>query len=315
MRALGRLMLLLCFAAALAACDHRELCYDHSHWVDLTVDFDWSEAPDARPSTMVVILFPADGSEGIRYELTRTDGPSKIRVPSGYFHAVAFNGNTESLLESGSAYDKFVITTREQDILEPMNRSGAVVPNSPPRADGTEDQYVKSAPDPLWADKSENFFIIPAQPGQSITFVPRKKTVLYRVVIHNVQNFEEGMGISATLTSMAESYSPNLDAHYGADVTVPIGLGIAGDNTLSGSAEMFGHCPDSRSDRRHILTVYTSSRYYYNFDVTDQIHSGVHPTELTIEIDKLVLPKPDGGGMNPSVGDWSDVIEDLIEMQ
>ena len=121
MRALGRLMLLLCFAAAMAACDHRELCYDHSHWVDLTVDFDWSEAPDARPSTMVVILFPADGSEGIRYELTRTDGPSKIRVPSGYFHAVAFNGNTESLIESGSAYDKFVITTREQDILEPMN--------------------------------------------------------------------------------------------------------------------------------------------------------------------------------------------------
>ena len=78
---------------------------------------------------------------------------------------------------------------------------------------------------------------------------------------------------------------------------------------------MFGHCPDSRSDRRHILTVYTSSRYYYNFDVTDQIHSGTNPTELTIEIDKLVLPKPDGGGMNPSVGDWSDVIEDLIEMQ
>ena len=68
MRALGRLMLLLCFAAAMAACDHRELCYDHSHWVDLTVDFDWSEAPDARPSTMVVILFPADGSEGRRSE-------------------------------------------------------------------------------------------------------------------------------------------------------------------------------------------------------------------------------------------------------
>ena len=39
------------------SCEHKDLCYDHSHMTDLRVDFDWSAAPDAEPGTMVVHFF------------------------------------------------------------------------------------------------------------------------------------------------------------------------------------------------------------------------------------------------------------------
>lgn len=29
------------------ACEHKDLCYDHSHTTQLEVVFDWTEAPDA----------------------------------------------------------------------------------------------------------------------------------------------------------------------------------------------------------------------------------------------------------------------------
>lgn len=38
--------------AALISCQHKELCYDHSHVVEVKVNFDWSECPDAAPRTI-----------------------------------------------------------------------------------------------------------------------------------------------------------------------------------------------------------------------------------------------------------------------
>lgn len=34
------------------ACEHKDLCYDHSHTTQLEVVFDWTEAPDADPATL-----------------------------------------------------------------------------------------------------------------------------------------------------------------------------------------------------------------------------------------------------------------------
>lgn len=48
MKSLSHLIVGMLMAATIflsAACEHRDLCYDHSHWTDLKVEFDWSEAP------------------------------------------------------------------------------------------------------------------------------------------------------------------------------------------------------------------------------------------------------------------------------
>ena len=40
------------------SCEHKDLCYDHSHTTKIQVIFDWKNAPDATPETMRLYLFP-----------------------------------------------------------------------------------------------------------------------------------------------------------------------------------------------------------------------------------------------------------------
>ena len=81
MKALLRLLLLLLpLLPAATGCDHRDLCYDHRHYVPVSLEFDWSEAPEAAPESMVVWFFPADGSQGqIRAFPGRRQHPEQLR--------------------------------------------------------------------------------------------------------------------------------------------------------------------------------------------------------------------------------------------
>lgn len=61
----GKMNRLLAAGAAalllLAACDKKELCYEHPHNALVQVEFDWTEAPKANPATMSLYLFPEGG--------------------------------------------------------------------------------------------------------------------------------------------------------------------------------------------------------------------------------------------------------------
>ncbi|MFS6554395.1 DUF5119 domain-containing protein, partial [Parabacteroides distasonis] len=51
MRHMAALILsVLCFAG----CSQRELCDDHLHTTSVQIEFDWTDAQDAAPKTMVV---------------------------------------------------------------------------------------------------------------------------------------------------------------------------------------------------------------------------------------------------------------------
>lgn len=299
-------------AAALTACNHRELCYDHTHGVEINISFDWSMAPDATPRTMVVYFFPRQGGEPLRYETVNTTGITTVRLAAGSYDAVAFNGDTETLRESGKTFAGFVITTDDEDMLAPMGR---VAPTDvPPRAEGTEDEPVKTAPETLWAASTDGILFAAARSGQTVEFTPVEATVLYHITFNNVKNLARAISYSATLTSLSENYSPALMTHGGRHVTVPIALTATDDNTLHGDLETFGHCPDAseHGPARHMLTVYRSDRKYYTFDITDQIHNAPDPHEIIITIDGFEFPDPpepgEAGGMNPTVSDWEETI-------
>ena len=294
------------------SCEHRDLCYDHSHWTDLKVEFDWSMAPDATPRTMVVYLFPREGGMPRRYEITNVKNGAKIRVPSGEFDAVTFNGDTETLKEEGTTYANFVVTTANESLLAPMERNITSVP--PPRPDGTENDPVKQTPDKMWTGSVENISIVPLETPQPLRFTPKEATATYTIILKNAKNANTGIGVSVALTAMAESYSPSADVAVGRDVTIPIGLSVIDDTTLKGEVTVFGHCPVMKSERRHILTVYTSKMKYYEYDVTDQLHETPDPHYITIIIEGIELPAPDGTGMTPSVPDWDDVVNNDLDM-
>lgn len=305
-------MWLIAAACLLAACSNRELCYDHTHWLDLRIEFDWSAEPDADPSAMVVYLFPTDRSQPPRrYELSEYGGIN-VRVPAGEYNAVTFNGETETLTEIGDSYESFMVSTHEQDLLSPMMRTNL---NNAPRPVGTENQPVKTAPDKMWSGKLENISILPGVKGQSIRFTPTLSTSMVHIKLINVSGLDYDIELSAALSSVAESYHIAEQRHAGADVTMPMSLNIVDNSTITGEASIFGHCDVAKggTPKKHILTIYTSNKYYYTYDVTSQIHEAVDPANIEIVIDGFEVHVA-GAGVSQDVAGWDEVINEAIDM-
>lgn len=317
MRRRSMRLISVCAGAMLAAatsCSHRDLCYDHSHYTDLKVEFDWSQEPDADPRTMVVYMFPQDGGMAQRIELSDVNG-SIVRVPSGRYDVAVFNGDTETLVESGERFGEFVITTDEESILSPLSPLGRAAGSKAPRPEGTEDEPIKHAPDVMWSASCVDLTVhSPSDKTQTVRFTPRESTVTYRVVLQNAENVSDELTVSAALTGVAESYSISSDVPVGVDVTVPFPVYVTGEQSMGGSVTIFGHCPEEGKSRRHMLTIYTANHFYYHYDVTDQIHDAGDKDVVTIVIDGIRLPRPDETGMNTEVSEWGDAINENIDM-
>lgn len=301
--------------AAATSCEHKDLCYDHSDAVDVEVVFDWCNAPDASPESMSLYLFPA-GGEALRYEFTDCRGGT-IRVPVGSYEALCLNSDTENVTyRSAERRETFEVTTRTADLLSGLSVLG-VLSDGVPRVDGTESERVILPPDMLWSDYAESVELKPTAGTPTVTLSPEMSICRYTVEIRNAANLKYVSGISGSLSSMAESLYPGVgcDATCKTGATIPFDAAVSADkSTVTGELFAFG-CPSAR--KTHTLTVYAvlsdESKWYYTYDVTDQIHSAPDRRDVHIVLDGLPLPKPivNGGGFQPDVDDWQSVNVDI----
>lgn len=301
--------------AAATSCEHKELCYDHSDAVDVEVVFDWCNAPDASPESMSLYLFPA-GGEALRYEFTDCRGGT-IRVPVGSYEALCLNSDTENVTyRNAERRETFEVTTRTADLLSGLSVLG-VLSDGVPRVDGTESERVILPPDMLWSDYAESVELKPTAGTPTVTLSPEMSICRYTVEIRNAANLKYVSGISGSLSSMAESLYPGVgcDATCKTGATIPFDAAVSADkSTVTGELFAFG-CPSAR--KTHTLTVYAvlsdESKWYYTYDVTDQIHSAPDRRDVHIVLDGLPLPKPivNGGGFQPDVDDWQSVNVDI----
>lgn len=288
---------------ALTACEHKDLCYDHGHSVDLDVRFNWSAAPDADPHTMVVRLYSLDGKHIARHEFTSRDG-GKIRVEAGEYRILFHNGEMETVNEKPGEYDDYELFTTEESLLAPMSREMG----APPRPKPSENEPVKSSPDQVWAGKHEYLMVVRGEEGQSVELFPAEATASYTVTVINVENLRNNISMSGALTGLSERFHVGDERTSGVPVTIPFPIGRKDPTTLETQFYTFGHCPESNSVQ-HILSLYFSNMTYYNFDVTDQVHNAPDSKNVHIYLDGLTL-KVESDGMSPSIDDW-DEIEDI----
>ena len=219
------------------------------------------------------------------------------------------NGDMDHVIEQGTRYEDYEVTTPARDLLATIGRASSEAP----RPDGSENQPVRFAPESVWGGSSETIEIRPsATERQSITLRPQEATDIYTVEIRNVENLEATPEIGAALTGFAECHRFSTGAPAGQPVTIPLDLTRVDNRTLTTSFATFGHCPEERIE--HTLSIYTSNKVYYHFDITNRIHEAEDPHNVQIVIDGLKLPLP-GTGMDTSVSDWdSDIVENDINM-
>ena len=310
---------LLCMAilALTTGCEHKELCYEHPHTMQLDVIFDWGKAPGASPGSMSLYLFPADGGKPLRYEFASCKGGT-IQVPAGRYEALCLNSDTEGIYYRDTEKRcTFEVTTRSTTIMPGLSAAGTSF-NNIPRAEGAEDERVALPPQDIWSDYAESIVLAPGAGSASVTFYPEISVHNYTIEIRNAENLKYVSAVSASISSMAGGMLPGLghDILTEERVTIPFGVSISADQTVvTGKFKSFGHCPSDHN--RHKLVVYTvladNSNWYYTYDVTEVVHTAPDKKNVHILLEELPLPKPivDDGGFNPSVDDWQDIEVDI----
>lgn len=301
--------------AVATSCKHKDLCYDHSHTVDVEVVFDWQKAPDAAPKSMSVYLFPADGGEVLRYELTDHNGGT-IRVPIGNYDALCLNSDTENInYRNTDRIETFEVTTPTTSLLESLSSVG-VRSEGAPQAEGTEEERVALSPDRVWSDYSQDIVLRQVAEKQTITFYPANRVCNYTIDIRNAENLKYVLGVSGSLSTMAGGVYVGKSQMTEECVTIPFEVAISEDKTaLSAQTMTFGHCPSTQNLHKLVIYVVLSdgTKWYYTYDVTEQIHAAQDKYNVHIVIDGLPVPKPivNGGGFQPDVDDWHSVDVDI----
>lgn len=292
------------FALLLCSCQHKELCYDHSHMVTLDVRFDWSEAPDAAPTTMVLQIFHSDGSRYTTEEFVSREGGT-IKIEEGEYKFLFHNGTMSSLVEQGDTYDDYHLTTKPQSLLAPMGTANI---QNAPRPGDAENEPVIDVLEQVWGGSLEAVRVIRGVPGQSVTLRPAEATAEYTVEVREVKNLRDDIAISGAITGMAQSWRISDNTLSEMTATIPFGLTRKDETSLEAHFIIFGDSPGHTGT--HTLSVYTSQKDYAHFDVTEQIHGAADRRHVRITVAGIELKDPDGG-MSPDISGWEDVEIDI----
>lgn len=290
------LLSLLVLIGILTACEHKELCFDHPHTADLRVIFDWRYAPDARPSSMRLYLFPKTEKEPLVYEFTDRTGGT-VTVPAGHYRALCLNSNTEFILyRNAEHYESFEAYLTEGAFPRPVPRNG---------------QSIRAVPDMLWDDRAEEVEVVASREGQTLTLYPKIVVRHYTVEIINAGNLEyiSSGEIFGSLTGMSGGFMLGEDTPTDELATLPFDMTSDGKTTVKADFYTFGYPPASETPQS--LVVYAvlndGKKYSFAYDVTAKIHEAPDPMNVHIVLDGLPLPKPidDDSGFNPNVDEWN----------
>ena len=314
----------------LASCEYKDLCYDHNHWTDVRVYFDWRNAPQAEPQGMTVLFYnqEAPAAEPVRYDLTGRDGGT-ARLTPGTWRAACYNYDTETILYRGMDHISTLEAYTRQSTIEEgtqLSRSGM------PRARNTENEPVILEPDPLWGSVNDPFSLDLSeptsdaartsrtgddspQPSAAVTLYPDYRVCDVTITIHDVPNLQYSSQFGGALSGLSPGVMMATGQLVDGSVSQAFTCSAVDATTLQMHFRIFGHCPH-RSEgivNSHLLTVYSiladGSQWYYTQDVGNQMHDTTQNPDdyhLYINLDGLPVPKPivNGSGFRPTIDGW-----------
>ncbi|MDE6321567.1 MAG: DUF5119 domain-containing protein [Muribaculaceae bacterium] len=303
-------------ALSASSCLHKDLDFEVDDRGEVDVVFDWRNAPDADPSSMLTYFYPSDGGNALLYTFVGKNG-GRISIPYGYYAGIGINGDNADWAGMRNTDDpeQFEVFTRDAVNLEGYG----IQSRSVPRAAGTEDERMAKTPGMIWSNRQNDVdlsynSIAAGNVTHTITFYPEETVCHYTVDILDIEHSEylHGAEVDATLSGMAEGYLHGKRTTTDVAVTMPFVLqSVDGGKALTANFLTFGEC--SVTARRHMLTVYVyltdGTKWYHTYDVTDQVTSAPDPRHVHIIVRGLDLPQPiaGGSGFRPDVNDWNDI--------
>ncbi len=299
--------LTLLYALLFIACEHKELCYSHPHFVSVRVTFDWSQIYNHdKPEGMRVIFFPKD-EKGESWTFDFPGGKDRvIEIPENDYQVISFNYDTEGITWGNSQrFTAFTADTREVSSPE-----GSVMYTTPSWLCGDDHSDIRLKG-------------IPAGSEVTVPITPRNRVCRYTYEVNGIRHLSRVTDVRASLSNMASSLLMAGD-RLPEDLSESLLFGgTISNEQVKGGFYTFGYC--QQSSQANIFKLYLKNRsgrmYVLEQDVSQQIHdipiSGhLADVHLVIHFDYDIPDDPSGGsggaGFDVDVDHWSDVNEDII---
>lgn len=295
----------------LSSCQQHELCYDHNHYSDLHVCYDWRNAGDGKPKSMYLFMYPDDGGRTVMRDWAGHEGGDiALRNFTGY-DAVSVNSDNENIVvDKGDDADGAVVTTRKARFIAQIGLDVSDLPV----ARSTEEMPFKTETDSVWVASSDERVFLgdgEADGERTLTLTPRRAWVTCHVTIHNVENWGKiASGVAASLSGLCGSVKASDGSKTDETVIVPFAMRLdKGTASMEGTMTCFGR--SVREDVPNKLMVYMTlkdgSKWSYVYDVTSMVRKEEGHLRIEVDIDNLPVPDVAGGngGMDPGVSDWN----------
>lgn len=300
MRRRGLLGCLLGLLVGLSACEHKELCYDHTHGADVRILFDWQLLADSlRPDGMRVACYPATGGSGWLFDFADLSGGVVHLSPTTY-QVVCYNNDTQwAAVEDDARMRGLHIYTSETKA-----------------PDGTP---ACLTPDFLCGAKQNDVEVkdLELAGEQVIRLQPKRLTSRYTYEVNGLQGLERMADFRAELTGMIGELAITKEGISSERVDTLLFTGQRVGSQLVGEFLTFGYQDGCLQDFKLYLKTQTGKVHLLRQSVSEQILST--PRAGTVGDVHLVLnfnftlpaDSTESGGFDVSADDWEDVNIDI----
>ena len=302
----------------LPSCRHKDIEFEDVPLQEVEVVFDWSKSPDADPASMALWLFydPSESADStLRYDFNNNKG-GEIKIPYGSFSGLAHSSDNSDWAHFRKTEDieTFEIFTRDIYNLP----SSGLKTRGIPKAQEAEDETMVETPKKIWNGRNDNMSLKKGEKKKTLVFYPEEVTCEYTVDIIDIQNLSsiDGNSADATLSGMSGGFM--FGKGESSDTRHTLTFIVTKDrdnNSLHGEFLTFGESPKTRNPHKLGLYLFMTdgNKYFYSFDVSNQIYEAPDPKHVHIVVSGLSLPEPivGGGGFVPDVNDWESVDIDL----
>lgn len=285
---------------------------------NVEVIFDWSKAPDAEASSMIMYLYSED-HDVMTYWFKNPKGDF-IKSYGGKHTAICHSNDDpySHHLRNQHSHDDFEIFTDNSMLLVGQGISTLGIP----RAEGTEDEPLRTTPSMIYGTHDREVDLKVTSFAQTITLYPEELVCHYSIEFVDVENLKSAdLRIDGTISSLAGGYYPGRMSPTAESVSHVFTL-TADEQLTSLRADFFTFGLPDGPERPHKIGVYIAlknrSGNFYTFDVSDQVNKAPDPRNVSIKIYGLQLPKipddpptPPDGGVSVEVDTWDAIHFDL----
>lgn len=313
---ISEIVLLLTLVALFSSCYRRELL-DAECKVRVEFNFDYNivnyKVP-GDPELMRVVFYDHESGRRMAETFLPPAG-GFVSVPAGrHYDVMAWNFDTEvTQVKYDGEFSNVLATTGT------IPESSKTRLKSRARMKASDDEIFLYDPDHLFVGrKIDEYITPPSVAGTETVIVLDCKTVVESWILNvdKIKGAQYVSSISCVINNLAEYNTIAFDRRSESMATVYFDKGrLTHEGLYSVPFNTFGrnHQIGAKQTLSMVITDLGGKNYVFNVDVTDQFID--NPLQIiNIKTDDIDIPIPltqTGGGMDPSVDEWQDIVSHI----